>query len=56
MSAKVRTECGDPETRKVFEELNQNDSYVPCDSSADKMIQTLLKGDFESGAHIDYFD
>jgi len=56
MSVKVRTETGDAETREMFQQLLASDSYVRCDSSADKMIETLLKNNFISGAHIDYFD
>ena len=56
MSTKVRTETGDAATRQMFEQLQASDSYVRCDSSANKMIETLLKNDFKSGAHIDYFD
>ena len=56
MSAKVRTETGDAKTREMFEELKKTDSYVRCDSSANKMIETLARNDFASGAHIDYFD
>jgi len=56
MSTKVRTETGDEELRKRFEQLLQTDSYVPCDSSANKMIEILVKNDFASGAHLDYYD
>lgn len=56
MSAKVRTETGDAATRQMFEQLLNTDSYVRCDNSADKMIETLIRNDFPSGAHIDYFD
>ena len=56
MSATVRTETGDAETRLMFQQLQASNSYVQCDSSANKMIETLLRNDFKSGAHIDYFD
>ena len=56
MSAKVRTETADAATREMFEQLQKSDSYVRCDSSANKMIEMLEKNDFASGAHLDYFD
>lgn len=56
MSTKVRTETGDAATRQMFEQLLATDAYVRCDSSANKMIEILLKNDFQSGAHIDYYD
>lgn len=56
MSVKVRTETGDAATREMFEQLFKTNSYVRCDDSANKMIETLVKNDFASGAHVDYFD
>eukprot|EP01133_Synstelium_polycarpum_P003629 gene3629-4158_t len=55
MQVEVR-EKSDPETRKRFIEMKENNKYIKTDYSAGKLVGVLEANTYESGAHIDVHD
>ncbi|XP_032898974.1 sepiapterin reductase [Amblyraja radiata] len=56
MHEQARKETGDPELRKMFVDMHRQGQLLTCQESARKLLEILAKDEFESGAHIDYFD
>ncbi|XP_069779146.1 sepiapterin reductase-like [Narcine bancroftii] len=56
MQERARMETRDPELRKIFETMHQQGQLLECQASVRKLMDILVRDEFESGAHIDYFD
>ncbi|XP_067835461.1 sepiapterin reductase-like [Heptranchias perlo] len=56
MQEKARSESADPELRQAFTSMHQNGRLVDCRDSAGKLVDILVRDEFESGAHVDYYD
>ncbi|XP_055486978.1 sepiapterin reductase-like [Leucoraja erinacea] len=56
MHEQARRETGDPELRQMFVDMHRQGQLLSCQESARKLLEILAKDEFESGAHIDYFD
>lgn len=46
----------DKPTQEYFVQMKENNQLVSPDASADKLVALLNSGNFESGAHVDYFE
>ncbi|XP_032033251.2 sepiapterin reductase [Hylobates moloch] len=46
----------DPDMRKGLQELKAKGKLVDCKVSAQKLLNLLQKDEFESGAHVDFYD
>jgi sepiapterin reductase len=57
MQYEIRNSTGcDEDTKTYFVDAKNNSTLVNPDDTAVKMVTILEKGDYESGAHVDYFD
>ncbi|KAI9298674.1 NAD(P)-binding protein [Neoconidiobolus thromboides FSU 785] len=56
MQVILRSELKDQELKTVFQNLQKEDKLVKMSDSADKLVQLVHLNEFESGAHIDFFD
>ena len=56
MQTAIRTTHALPETRAMFEKTEADGRLLDCDQSSEKLVTLLIDDEFESGAHIDYFD
>ncbi|RXM91737.1 Sepiapterin reductase [Acipenser ruthenus] len=56
MQLEARSLSGDLELRQTFNSLHASGQLLSCSQSATKLMQQLLRDEFESGAHIDYYD
>uniref|UniRef100_UPI00398F5CB0 sepiapterin reductase-like n=1 Tax=Pristiophorus japonicus TaxID=55135 RepID=UPI00398F5CB0 len=56
MQRQARSETADPELRQTFTSMHQQGQLVDCRDSAAKLVNILVRDEFESGAHIDYYD
>ena len=46
----------DEGTRKYFVEAKEKETLVKPDNTARKLVEVVCRGQYESGAHVDYFD
>ncbi|XP_043555083.1 sepiapterin reductase-like [Chiloscyllium plagiosum] len=56
MQKQARLETADPELRQTFLTMHQEGQLINCHDSARKLVNILIRDDFPSGAHIDYYD
>ncbi|XP_060684113.1 sepiapterin reductase-like [Hemiscyllium ocellatum] len=56
MQKQARLETADPELRQTFLTMHQQGQLINCHDSARKLVNILIRDDFPSGAHIDYYD
>ncbi|KAJ1852085.1 hypothetical protein H4R99_003722 [Coemansia sp. RSA 1722] len=56
MQAEVRAQISDPEQRKIYDDLHRQGKLVKVEDTARVMCDLLDKWEFDSGAHIDYYD
>ncbi|XP_078411066.1 sepiapterin reductase-like [Cetorhinus maximus] len=56
MQKQARSGTADPELRQTFETMHQEGQLIDCEDSARKLVNILLRDEFQSGAHIDYYD
>ncbi|KAJ1852107.1 hypothetical protein H4R99_004507 [Coemansia sp. RSA 1722] len=56
MQAEVRAQIGDPEQRKIYDDLHRQGKLVKVEDTVRVMCDLLDKWEFDSGAHIDYYD
>ncbi|KAJ1820308.1 hypothetical protein LPJ75_000974, partial [Coemansia sp. RSA 2598] len=56
MQAEVRASIMDPEQRKIYGDMHRQGKLVRVQDSAKAMCDLLDKWEFQSGAHIDYYD
>ncbi|XP_078080688.1 sepiapterin reductase-like [Mustelus asterias] len=56
MQQQARCETADPELRQAFANLHQECKLVDSNVSATKLVNMLVLNEFQSGAHIDYYD
>jgi len=48
--------CADSGVLENFRKMDREDSFVPMDASAGKLLRLLAEDSYESGAHVDFFD
>ncbi|GCC16796.1 hypothetical protein chiPu_0020400, partial [Chiloscyllium punctatum] len=56
MQKQARLETADSELRQTFLTMHQEGRLINCHDSAQKLVNILIRDDFPSGAHIDYYD
>jgi len=56
MTEQILASCADAGVLENFKKMDSEGSFVPVDTSADKLMKLLAEDTYESGAHIDYFD
>ncbi|XP_041039774.1 sepiapterin reductase-like [Carcharodon carcharias] len=56
MQKQARSETADHELRQTFATMHQEGQLIDCEDSARKLVNILLRDEFQSGAHIDYYD
>ena len=49
-------EVCDEGPRKYFVEAKEKETLVKPDNTARKLVEVVCRGQYESGAHVDYFD
>lgn len=48
--------CADHGVLENFRKMDREDTFVPMDASAGKLLNLLADDSYESGAHVDFFD
>lgn len=48
--------CVDPELRKQFEDMKAQGTLIPPAQSSQRGVKLAISGDYETGAHVDYYD
>ncbi|KAL1924113.1 uncharacterized protein VTP21DRAFT_7148 [Calcarisporiella thermophila] len=56
MQQDVRSTIGDEQQRSIYTNMHKERKLVDMKDSAKKLLTVLDSNDFESGAHIDYYD
>ncbi|XP_020379539.2 sepiapterin reductase [Rhincodon typus] len=56
MQKQARSETADPELRQTFLTMHQEGQLIDCHDSSRKLVNILIRDDFPSGAHLDYYD
>ncbi|KAI1314636.1 hypothetical protein EDD11_001935 [Mortierella claussenii] len=56
MQANVRRTLGDKEQLQIYDGMHKSGSLVKMDDSSSKLVLLLKADEFESGAHIDFYD
>eukprot|EP00062_Callorhinchus_milii_P022303 gi/632979945/ref/XP_007906754.1/ PREDICTED: sepiapterin reductase [Callorhinchus milii] len=56
MFLQARTETGDPEVREAAKSLYAEGNVLTPQDSARKLVDILVRDQFESGAHVDFYD
>ncbi|KAH7047267.1 sepiapterin reductase [Linnemannia elongata] len=56
MQADVRATLGDKEQLEIYDGMHKAGSLVNMDDSSRKLVLLLKKDEFESGAHVDFYD
>eukprot|EP00933_Yihiella_yeosuensis_P084533 TRINITY_DN99069_c0_g1_i1.p1 TRINITY_DN99069_c0_g1~~TRINITY_DN99069_c0_g1_i1.p1 ORF type:complete len:306 (-),score=76.76 TRINITY_DN99069_c0_g1_i1:65-982(-) len=56
MVQEVLDSCPDVEVRNNFEAMQSEGKFVDVRESAARLVKLLCHGNFESGAHVDFFD
>ncbi|KAE8897836.1 hypothetical protein PF005_g19422 [Phytophthora fragariae] len=46
----------DPELRKQFEDMKAQGTLIPPAQSSQRGVKLAISGDYETGAHVDYYD
>ena len=52
----MNDEGADERLRDMFKNLEKEDKFVKADESAAKLFGLILQNEFQSGAHVDFFD
>ncbi|KAM3874189.1 sepiapterin reductase a [Diretmus argenteus] len=56
MQTEARDRTADPSIRKSFSSMFAQGQLLTCEASCAKLMKTLLKDDYASGAHLDFYD
>lgn len=56
MQLHARSDTADGNMRKSMMEMHAEGRLLTCDESVGKLMKVLLKDDYESGAHLDFYD
>ncbi|KAI9277748.1 hypothetical protein BC943DRAFT_332528 [Umbelopsis sp. AD052] len=56
MQTQVRATLGDAEQKKIYDSMADEGKLVKMEESAKKLLKLVFSSDFESGAHIDFYD
>lgn len=56
LQAVARNATGDEEVKAAFDSMHKEGKLLPCSLSVAKLLDILEKDEFNSGAHIDYYD
>ncbi|XP_039615001.1 sepiapterin reductase-like [Polypterus senegalus] len=56
MQVAARSQSGDSELRETCARLHESGQLISCSQSTSKLVHLLLKDQFKSGCHIDFYD
>ncbi|XP_071384418.1 sepiapterin reductase-like [Centroberyx affinis] len=56
MQAEARSSTADPSVKQSFSAMFSQGQLLSCEASCAKLLKLLLRDDFASGAHLDFYD
>lgn len=56
MHVHARSNTADDNIRSALTAMHSEGRLLTCEESVGKLIKVLLKDDYESGAHLDFYD
>lgn len=56
MQLHARSDTADDNIRKSMTAMHSDGRLLTCEESVGKLIKVLLKDDYASGAHLDFYD
>lgn len=56
MQLHARSDTADKDIKKSMTSMHAEGRLLTCEESVGKLIKVLLKDDYASGAHLDFYD